>query len=501
MDENDSNIETKYLAQLRLGKHIFNVTSMTLTDQRANTAMLRDQSMRVLAALARRNGQVVSKQEIIAEVWPETAVTDDSLVQCIKDIRHVLEDTKRSIVRTVVGRGYCLHGETLNVHSPGSRPRLFISRLRTTSDSQDAIEVAETVFERLVITLSSRVGLVVMTENARRPDAQYEFSGRVSVVDEQIRAFILLTKLETGEHIYAENWNSSTDEIDALPNLIADKATNILRIHMIAFGGEDYLSQHNAKLSTQELLSKAAYHMSRFKVSHWAEARETLECAVERSPNNPVALAMLASMATQLIPQVPFELIPDETNHVIELADRAVELGPRVDFVLRTRGNLRLWLLGDHEGCRVDCERALAINPTFHLTHQTLATSEILSGQPAEGIDRMKNMMSLATTEPQFPLFMSLIALAHTLQGNAVEAFEYAREGHERNPSDSWNALVYATAAAGRTQITDTDNFRMLLDRIALPFDHFRHMPFTDLRHIDILEDRLRSVGFTGRDC
>jgi DNA-binding winged helix-turn-helix (wHTH) protein len=456
--------------------------------------------MRVLEALARRNGQVVSKQELVAEVWSEIAVTDDSLVQCIKDIRRVLEDTKRSIVRTVTGRGYCLHGKTLNEQSPGSRPRLFISRLDTTSDSAEAIEVAERVFERLAITLSSRAGLVVMTEFTRRPDALYEFSGRVSVANGQIRAFILLTKLENGEHIYAEDWNASLDEIDALPTLIADKATNILRIHMIAFGGEGYLNQQNSKLSTQELLSKAAFHMSRFKLSNWTEAREILECAVEKSPDNPVALAMLASMATQMTPQVPFKSIPDDTDTVIELANRAVELGPRVDFVLRTRGNLRLWLLGDHEGCRVDCGRALAINPTFHLTHLTLATSEILSGQPAEGIDRMKKMMSLATTEPQFPLFVSLIALAHTLLSNTVEAFEYAREGHERNPSDSWNALVYAIAAAGRAQITDTDSFRMLLNRIALPFDHFRQMPFADQRHVDMLEERLRSVGFEGCD-
>jgi pimeloyl-ACP methyl ester carboxylesterase len=41
-------------------------------------------------------------------VWPNLVVTDDSLVQCIKDLRKALKDDARSIIQTLPKRGYRL---------------------------------------------------------------------------------------------------------------------------------------------------------------------------------------------------------------------------------------------------------------------------------------------------------------------------------------------------------------------------------------------------------
>ncbi len=57
------------------------------------------------------SGRLVSKDEIIEAVWRETAVTDDSLVQCLKDIRNALGDQSQTIIRTVPRRGYIFEKE------------------------------------------------------------------------------------------------------------------------------------------------------------------------------------------------------------------------------------------------------------------------------------------------------------------------------------------------------------------------------------------------------
>jgi TolB-like protein len=62
----------------------------------------------VLLALARRPGQLATKAELMQAVWPDVVVTDDSLVQAIGDIRRVLGDADRRLVRTVARRGYLL---------------------------------------------------------------------------------------------------------------------------------------------------------------------------------------------------------------------------------------------------------------------------------------------------------------------------------------------------------------------------------------------------------
>ena len=69
---------------------------------------LRNQSLKVLELLAEHEGEVLSKEYILSSVWPRTAVTDDSLVQCISEIRKVLSDNHRTILKTYPRRGYLL---------------------------------------------------------------------------------------------------------------------------------------------------------------------------------------------------------------------------------------------------------------------------------------------------------------------------------------------------------------------------------------------------------
>ncbi len=69
---------------------------------------LRAQSFAVLRCLAERPGEVVSKEELSTAVWHGTAVTDDSLVQCVRDIRRALRDDGQTLLRTVPRRGYRL---------------------------------------------------------------------------------------------------------------------------------------------------------------------------------------------------------------------------------------------------------------------------------------------------------------------------------------------------------------------------------------------------------
>ena len=68
---------------------------------------LRPRTYDVLAYLVAQAGRLVSKQELMEAVWGGIAVTDDSLVQCLMEIRRVLGD-RHDIVKTVRGRGYLL---------------------------------------------------------------------------------------------------------------------------------------------------------------------------------------------------------------------------------------------------------------------------------------------------------------------------------------------------------------------------------------------------------
>src|SRR5262249_45678884 len=69
---------------------------------------LRPKTFEVLCCLADNAGRLVSKQELFERVWPNVSVCDDSLVQCIRELRQKLGDDDHKLIKTVSRRGYLL---------------------------------------------------------------------------------------------------------------------------------------------------------------------------------------------------------------------------------------------------------------------------------------------------------------------------------------------------------------------------------------------------------
>jgi TolB-like protein/Tfp pilus assembly protein PilF len=60
----------------------------------------------VLRLLVEQAGRLISKEELMEAAWPGLFVSDDSLVQCIREIRRALDDADQTGVQNVPGRGY-----------------------------------------------------------------------------------------------------------------------------------------------------------------------------------------------------------------------------------------------------------------------------------------------------------------------------------------------------------------------------------------------------------
>jgi TolB-like protein/DNA-binding winged helix-turn-helix (wHTH) protein/Tfp pilus assembly protein PilF len=67
---------------------------------------LRPKSFELLSYLVANAGRLISKDELVNAVWPNVIVSDDSLAQCVSDLRHALSDADRRIIKTVPRRGY-----------------------------------------------------------------------------------------------------------------------------------------------------------------------------------------------------------------------------------------------------------------------------------------------------------------------------------------------------------------------------------------------------------
>lgn len=94
--------------RLQLGQFVLDRAAGELFTADGQLAALRKQALDVLVVLGRRAGQVVSKDELMRQVWPNVVVGEGSLTQAIADIRRVLGDGEHRVIRNVARRGYML---------------------------------------------------------------------------------------------------------------------------------------------------------------------------------------------------------------------------------------------------------------------------------------------------------------------------------------------------------------------------------------------------------
>jgi pimeloyl-ACP methyl ester carboxylesterase/DNA-binding winged helix-turn-helix (wHTH) protein len=95
---------------LRFGAYMMDLQRCSL-HRGGQKLELRPKAFDVLRYLVENPGRVIPKDELIKAIWPGLFVTDDALVQCVKDIRQALAEDAHQIIKTVPRRGYLLSAE------------------------------------------------------------------------------------------------------------------------------------------------------------------------------------------------------------------------------------------------------------------------------------------------------------------------------------------------------------------------------------------------------
>ncbi|AZO32519.1 winged helix-turn-helix domain-containing protein [Mesorhizobium sp. M1B.F.Ca.ET.045.04.1.1] len=122
-------IDLKSAETITFRGFVFLTKSKELRTIEGKAVNLRSQTREVLSVLAARPGEIVSKDALMQAVWADTFVTEDSLTQCIADIRRALGDDKHVIVETLPKRGYRLNAD----RSGAADPNVFVGTGRARS--------------------------------------------------------------------------------------------------------------------------------------------------------------------------------------------------------------------------------------------------------------------------------------------------------------------------------------------------------------------------------
>lgn len=89
-----------------IGDVVFDADLRKLSYKDGRPAQLRNKSKEVLVHLLGSRNCTLTKENILNAVWSDVTVSDESLVQCIADIRRIVGENAHQIVETVPRKGY-----------------------------------------------------------------------------------------------------------------------------------------------------------------------------------------------------------------------------------------------------------------------------------------------------------------------------------------------------------------------------------------------------------
>src|ERR1700682_3719353 len=100
-----TNAESKSQPKYRFGDFILDAGRGSVS-KAGEEVKLRPKVYDALLYLLENRGRLIGKEELIKALWPDSFVTEDSLVQCMVELRRALDDRTQGILKTVPRRGY-----------------------------------------------------------------------------------------------------------------------------------------------------------------------------------------------------------------------------------------------------------------------------------------------------------------------------------------------------------------------------------------------------------
>src|SRR5215471_15901190 len=211
----------------------------------------------ILGVLVERQGELVSRAEIMAAVWPGTAVEDSNLNVQIAALRRVLDEGRAggSCIQTVSGRGYRLTAPVTRVAADSAvlsasglpplpeKPSLAVMPFQNMSGDPEQDYFADGVVEEIITALSRIRWLFVIARNSsftykgqafdvkqvgRDLGVRYILEGSVRKAAHSVRISAQLIDATTGAHLWADRFDGLLEDIFELQDKVAVSVAGVI---------------------------------------------------------------------------------------------------------------------------------------------------------------------------------------------------------------------------------------------------------------------------------
>ena len=452
-------------AVYRFDEFRLDVTRGTLQGPGNATLELRPKAFALLHFLVEHPGRLHGRAELLETLWPNVVVTDDSLTQCISDLRHAFGDRAPHVLRTVPRRGYMLAAEvrTEAVAQPPPPPLpaaasrradvLILERFEHSGDG-GAADLASILTTELLTELTRFEGVRVFAAPYGETGGAYRIRGEVRIVGQTLRVNARLEDAATGAALWAERLERPLAGDSAVPEGMVETLSTAL-VHQVDREGLRRARQKlQSELTVRELCLIGQDHHQRGTEADTLIALSMFERAVAADPNDALGYAWLAFTVQRVVTYGwgPPSAAQDARNRALAYARRAVQLAPDSALCL-SRLAFALLLHQRWDEAVMTAQAALRTGrPTDYASLNSCAEVLAHAGYPADAIEAIQRALSLDPNCP--PITRSLLGRALLLAGKPDAALPELRwcAAHLPDYVPCFHSMIVAAAETGRLE-------------------------------------------------
>lgn len=454
----------------------------------------------LLVYLASNHDRVVTRQELLDELWPGKVVTESTISSRIKAARQAVGDNGReqNVIATAHRRGYRFVADIKAPPSSAARtlqhpdqPTLVVLPFAHNPGSDSIAWVAEVLGEDISIALARIPGFVVISRNSaayyrnreftigqvgRELGTDYVIEGSVWEAGDRYRVSVQLMDCKSEQFLWADRTEIEADRLASYqddivrqivgriePELNRAELTSLRHRQPVDLGAWALYRQAHATLGLQG-----------WNEASFEEAVRLLREAIAREPQLAFAHAYLALLLAlgHLI-----GLVTDETSG--EQAEVAAETALKLDSndsdVLGYAG-CALADLGKMQRGIGLMRRAVELDPSNAQAHAALGGALLRSGDP-EGIERMQHGIRISPRDNRLAVWEAVLARGLLSLGKVDESIEVAEHACRSDDKIFLPRLVLAIAQltsnrpdAARAALEDARRIRPQLSEADFAF-------------------------------
>ena len=406
----------------------------------------------LLAFLVQHRDRVVSKDDLLQEVWGGRIVSESTVTTRINAVRRALGDdgTAQRLVRTFTRKGIRFVGEVTEMSDPAAptasdppsrtptaAPRLSIVVLPFTNLSNDPEQqyFADGITEDVTTDLSRIQNSFVISRNTaftyrnkpvdtkqigRELGVRYVLEGSVRRSSNKVRVSAQLIDAETDAHLWVDQFDSDISDLLALQNEITSRIAITLNVELSR--REAASPTNNPDALDYILRGRAAYWKTGLQSRDlFAETLGLYERALALDPRSVEAQSQVANMLAIRAGNGWTESPASDFRRAEELVEQALAASPRDYLAHYAKGSV-LRFQGRCDQAIPEYERALESNPNWLNSLDFLAACKMMTGSMETAISLEQQAIRLGPRDPYIGNFYSRIGQAHLLLAQTDEA-------------------------------------------------------------------------------